>query len=155
MKKRLAFSFFLTFIALFLIASCGSSDKREIEELLSARKKAFETKNVELYLSCISPNYKQQKDGRSIGIEEIKKNFLSNVSIFDQVTMSYSDMSIYQKGEKADVVQKTTVEVRIENDKSRFQVNERLGLEKMEGKWKIVKESDADFLTGFVFGGKI
>lgn len=153
--KRRSILFFSALIVLFLIASCGSSDKREIEKLLSTRKEAFETKNVELYLSCISPRYKQEKDGSSIGIEEIKRNFLSNVSVFDQIKISYSDMSVYRRGKKADVVQKTTVEVRMENDRSRFQINEKLELEKIEGKWKIVKESNADFLTGFVFGGRI
>ncbi|HEX9830861.1 MAG TPA: hypothetical protein VGA94_04150, partial [Thermodesulfobacteriota bacterium] len=125
------------------------------EELLSRRHKAFESKDVDLYLSCISPDYKEEKGDQVIGIEDLKKNFLSNVSIFDQIEISYSDRSVYQQGEKADVVQKTAVEVTIENDQSRFQINEKLGLGKIKGKWAIVKESDADFLRGFVFGGKI
>jgi len=155
MRKRRTISFFSIFVLISLIVSCGNSDKKEIEELLSRRQKAFETKDFDLYLTCISQDYKEEKEGNVIGIEEIKKNFLSNVSIFDQIKISYSDRTIYQNGEKAELVQKTAVEVKIENDNSRFQINEKIGLEKINGKWEIVKESDGDFLKGFVFGGKI
>ncbi|MGH7808543.1 MAG: hypothetical protein ACRENT_10680 [Thermodesulfobacteriota bacterium] len=155
MKNRVLIFFLPIFVLLLLIVSCGKSDENEIEELLSRRHKAFESKDVDLYLSCISPDYKEEKGDQVIGIEDLKKNFLSNVSIFDQIEISYSDRSMYQEGEKAEVVQKTAVEVTIENDQSRFQINEKIGLGKIKGKWAIVKESDADFLKGFVFGGKI
>ncbi|MBI2487437.1 MAG: hypothetical protein HYW01_10875 [Deltaproteobacteria bacterium] len=155
MRNRVLFSLLPIFVLLLLIASCGKSDKKEIEELLSRRQKAFEAKDIDLYLSCISPDYKEEKGDKVIGIEDLKKDFLSNVSIFDQIKISYSDRSMYQQGEKAEVVQKTAVEVKIENDQSRFQINEKIGFEKIRGKWEIVKESDADFLKGFVFGGKI
>ncbi len=155
MRKRRAFSFLSSFVLIFLIVSCGNSDKKEIDELLSRRQRAFETKDIDLYLKCISQDYKEEKEGNAVGIEEIKRNFLSNVSIFDQIKISYSDRTIYQLGEKAELVQKTAVEVKIENDHSRFQINEKIRLEKINGKWEIVKESDGDFLKGFVFGGKI
>ena len=155
MKNRVLNFFLPIFVLLLLIVSCGKSDENEIEELLSRRHKAFESKDVDLYISCISQDYKEEKGGQVIGLEDLKKNFLSNVSIFDQIEISYSDRSVYQQGEKADVVQKTAVEVTIENDQSRFQINEKIGLGKIKGKWAIVKESDADFLRGFVFGGKL
>lgn len=155
MKNRVLNFFLPIFVLLLLIGSCGKSDENEIEELLSRRHKAFESKDVDLYLSCISPDYKEEKGDQVIGLEDLKKTFLSNVSIFDQIEISYSDRSMYQQGEKAEVVQKTAVEVTIENDQSRFQINEKIGLGKMKGKWAIVKESDADFLRGFVFGGKL
>lgn len=152
MKKNLSL-IFSVFILLLLITSCGSPDRKEIEDVLSKRKKAFETKNLELYLSCISPSYREEKNGQVIGIEEVKRNFLSNVSIFDQIKISYSDRTIYHKSERADVAQKTAVEVRIEKEEGHFLLKENLGFEKIKGRWKIVKESDADFLKGFVFGG--
>ena len=155
MKKRLTFSSVATFFLLILLFSCGGSDKKQVEELLSKRKEAFETKNIELYLSCISPGYSEEKNSQNIGIEEITNRFMQNVTPFDRIEISYSDRSIYQKGNKAEVAQKAAVEVSIEKDKSRFQINERLVLEKVGDKWLIVKEPEADFLTGFVFGGKV
>ena len=152
MRKRVLLAFTLIFL---LINSCGNSDKKEIEELLSRRQRAFETKNLELYLSCVAPDYNQKKGDEVIDIEHIKKNFLSNVSIFDQIRITQSDRTIYPNGDKAEVVQKIAVEVQIEKNQSRFQVKEKIGFEKIKGKWLIVKESDADFLEGFVFGGNM
>jgi hypothetical protein len=115
-------------------------------------------------MSCISPNYRQEKDGKVIGIEEIKKNFLSNVTLFDQIKVSHYDRNIYNTDKRVsasltvitsrvNVSQKTKVDVRLEEDNSRFQLSENIMFEKINGEWKIVKESDADFLRGFVFGG--
>ena len=147
-------SFFLpVFILLLVVSSCGKSDEEEIEELLSKRQRAFETKNVELYLSCISPDYKQKVDDTVIGIEQVKKNFLSNISVFDEIKLSPYDRSIYPDGKKAEVFQKVKVNVRIEKEENQFVMREKLGLEKVNGKWVVVKESDFDFLKGFVFGG--
>lgn len=155
MKNRVLVFFLPILVLSILILSCSKSDEKQIEELLSRRHEAFESKDVDLYLSCISADYHEEKGGQVIGLEDLKRNFLSNVSIFDQIEISYSDRSMYQRGEKAEVVQKTAVEVTIENEQSRFQINEKIGLGKVRGKWAVVKESDADFLKGFVFGGKI
>ncbi|MDA2918422.1 nuclear transport factor 2 family protein [Desulfobacterota bacterium AH_259_B03_O07] len=144
----------LLFISIIIFSiGCGSSDKREIGNILSKRQKAFETKDVEIYLSCISPNYEEKKKGEVIGIDEIKKKFLSNVSLFDSIEINSNDTSIYVQVDKALVAQKTDVRVKIDQDESLFRLDERLGFEKVDGKWLIVKESDTDFLEGFVFGG--
>lgn len=151
MRKKLSL-LFSVFILLSVSTSCGNSDREKIEGTLSKRKKAFETKNLELYLSCISPNYREEKNGRVIGIEEVKRNFLSNTSIFDRIKISYSNTTIYLNGEKADVAQRTAVEVKLEKEEGHFMLKENIGFEKIDGKWLIVKEPDADFLKGFVFG---
>ena len=150
-EKRLILLLLLVFIP-FLFTHCGKSDRDKIEDLLSKRQKAFETKNVNLYMSCISPTYRQEKDGKVIGIEEIKRNFLSNVTLFDQIRVSHYDRNIYNTDKRVNVSQKTKVDVKLEEDNSRFQLSENIMFEKINGEWKIVKESDADFLRGFVFG---
>jgi len=144
----------LLFISIIIFSmGCKGSDKREIEDILSKRENALETKDVDVYLSSISPNYKEGKNGKVFGVDEIKKQFLLNVSLFDSIDINSEDRSIYVQGDKAFVVQKTTVKVKIEDDESLFRLDERLGFEKVDGKWQIVKESDADFLEGYVFGG--
>jgi len=152
MREKRLILLLLVFIP-FLINHCVDSDRNKIEDLLSKRQKAFETKNVNVYMSCISPTYRQEKDGRVVGIEEIKKNFLSNVTLFDQIKVSHYDRNIYNTDKRVNVSQKTKVDVRLEEDNSRFQLSENIMFEKINGEWKIVKESDADFLRGFVFGG--
>jgi len=151
MRKKLSL-LFSVFILLSVSTSCGNSDREKIEGTLSKRKKAFETKNLKLYLSCISPNYRGEKNGQVIGIEEVKRNFVSNTSIFDRIKISHSYRTIYLKGEKADITQRNAVEVKLEKEEGHFMLKENIGFEKINGKWLIVKESDADFLKGFVFG---
>lgn len=137
-----------------LLASCGNSDRKEIESLLSQRQRALETKNLELYLECISPDYRADKNGEAIDIGKLKKQFETNVSLFDDIQISSKDQSIYIEGNRANVAQRTDVKLRIDNDKGAFRMSENLVFEKIDGRWKIIKESDADFLDGFVFGGK-
>jgi hypothetical protein len=152
MRKKL-FLFFSIFILLSVFTYCGNSDREKIEGVLLKRTKAFETKKLDLYLSCISLNYREKKNGQATGIEELKRNFVSNTSIFDQIKISHSNRTIYLNGEKADVTQRTAIEVKLEKEEGRFVFKENIGFEKINGKWLIVKESDADFLKGFVFGG--
>jgi hypothetical protein len=137
-----------------LLASCGNSDRKDIESVLSQRQKALETKNLVLYLECISPDYRVVKNGEVIDIAKLKKQFKTNVSLFDDIQITSKDRSIYIEGNRASVAQRTDVKLRIDKDKGAFRLNENLMFQKINGKWKIVKESDADFLDGFVFGGK-
>ncbi len=146
-------TFYFSVILICLIVSCGNSEDKAVEEVLSARTKAFETKNADLYMTLIAPDYRQEKKGKVIGVEEIKKNFLTNVSLFDTIALTNSDRTVYRDGDRAEVVQRTLVNAEVNQSKSRFKLNERMVLEKKNGKWLIVKESDADFLEGFVFGG--
>ncbi len=145
----------LLFICLIvLVGSCGNSDRKEIESVLSQRQRALETKNLELYLECISPGYRVDKNGEVIDIDKLKKQFETNVSLFDDIQISSKDQSIYIEGNRANVAQRTDVKLRIDKDKGAFRLSENLVFEKIDGKWRIIKESDADFLDGFVFGGK-
>jgi hypothetical protein len=137
-----------------LLASCGDSDRKGIESILSQRQSALETKNLELYLECISPSYRVEKNGEVIDIVALKKQFETNVSLFDDIQISSKDQSIHIEGNTANVAQRTDVKLRIDKDKGAFRLSENLVFEKIDGEWRIIKESDADFLDGFVFGGK-
>ncbi|HEX9666994.1 MAG TPA: nuclear transport factor 2 family protein [Thermodesulfobacteriota bacterium] len=137
-----------------LLDSCGNSDRKGIESILSQRQSALETKNLELYLECISPGYRAEKNGEVIDLDALKKQFETNVSLFDDIQISSKDQSIYIEGNTANVAQRTDVKLRIDKDKGAFRLSENLVFEKIDGKWRIIKESDADFLDGFVFGGK-
>ena len=142
----------LSLILVCIAVSCGNSEDKAIEDTLSVRNKAYETKDVNLYMTLIAPDYKQEKKGKVIGVEQIKKNFLTNVSLFDTIKLTNSERAINIVGNKAEVTQITLVNAVVNNTKSRFKVNDRIVLEKRNGKWLIVKESNADFLEGFVFG---
>lgn len=137
-----------------LLGSCGNSDRKEIESIMSQRRRALETKNLELYLECISPGYRVKKNGEVIDIEKIKKQFQTNVSLFDDIQITNKDQNIYIEGDKANVAQRTDVKLRIDKDRGSFRLSENLVFERIDGKWRIIRESNADYLSGFVFGGK-
>lgn len=150
--KLTPFLFVLLFA--FIIGSCGSQNNEEIEALLNKREEAIETKNVDMYMTLISPDYEvDQGINKVIGTEEIKKKFLSNVALFDDLELTNANRSIYERDGVTEVVQLTVVDASVDDTKNRFKVNEKIHLSQIDGKWFIVKESDADFLERFVFGG--
>lgn len=144
---------FAALLFIVLIASCGGQGDKEIDQVLDTRTKAFETKDLALYMTLISPDYKQEKKGKTVGLEEVEKNFRINVELFDKLAVRNADRTISSDGKKAHVVQKTYVDASIEGSKSKFRIIEKISLAKVNGKWLIVEESDADFFTGYVFGG--
>jgi len=145
---------FIFFIVISLITvSCGNSQNKEIEAALSERDHAIETKDADLYMTLISPDYNVEENSKVIGIEEVKKQFLSNVTLFDDLKVTHANRSIYERDNKIEVVQLTVVDASVNETKSRFKVNEKIQFEKIDGKWLIVKDSDADYLERFVFGG--
>lgn len=141
----------LTIILTLFAASCRSDDQKAIGEVMSLRKKAFETKDAELYMTLVAPDYKQEKRGKTIGPVEVRKNFEVNVKLFDTVRLTSTDMTIYTEGDRAEVFQKTLVEATDDQGKSRMRINEKLSFARENGKWLIVKESDEDFFYGYVF----
>lgn len=144
---------YLWIMPLLFLLACGNSQNKEIEEVLTVREEALETKNSDLYLTLISPDYSEEREGSTLTLEDVKKNFLTNVSLFDDLEIAHTDRSIYLKGNEAEVFQITKVTASINDSKSVFKLSEKIGLEKIGDKWLIVKESDADYFDGYVFGG--
>lgn len=96
-------------IILTLLISCGNSENTEIDRVLNIRATAFDTKNTDLYMSLISPDYMQEKKGKVIGVDDIKRNFENNVKLFDTLNIAHRDRTVYARGDKAEVVQITDV----------------------------------------------
>ena len=147
------FSTSLIIFLILIIIGCTSEDKKSISNILEKRELAFENKDEELYSSYISDNYNVQMEEKTLGKEDVLKNFRSNVLAFDKIDFSHKDRSIYIDKSKAKVVQKTTVKLQLDDQSSNYKLTEFLQLENENGQWKIVKESDIDLFRGFVFGG--
>lgn len=143
---------FLPFLFLF---SCSINDNKLIEQTLDMREKAYETGDVELFMTLVSPNYLSIKGGRTIKTGELKINFEGLSKFFDKIDLSHSNRSIYFEGDKAKVVQKSLVKIEMveEKIKTNFVMNEVIEMEKNNGKWLIIKEPEKDYAEGFVFGG--
>lgn len=112
--------FYCSAIIITLLISCGGGENSEIEEVLDTRTRAFETKNTELYMSLISPDYRQEKRGKVIGDADIKRNFESNVKLFDTLDVTNRDRTIYEQGDKAQVVQVTDVSVTLTESRTYY-----------------------------------
>lgn len=139
-------------VLMFFAVSCGSDQDKAIEEVMSLRTQAFETKDVDLYMTLIAPGYKQEKKGKIIGPGEIKKNFEVNVKLFDTLHITHTDRTVYQDGDRAEVFQKTLVDAVDDEGKSKLKLKEKILLARENGKWVIVRESDEDLFYGYVFG---
>lgn len=152
MIRQTAFLLLLPIIFLF---SCTDNDNKLIEQTLDMREKAYESGDVELFMTLVSPNYLSIQDGRTVKTGELKKYFEGLSKVFDKIDLSHSNRSIYLDGDKAKVVQKSLVKIEIveENIKTNFVMNEVIEMEKSNGKWLIVKEPEKDYIDGFVFGG--
>jgi ketosteroid isomerase-like protein len=148
MRTLLCLSIIFTLFAV----SCASDDQRAIKEVMSIRAKAFETKDADLYMTLIAPDYKQEKKGKTVGPGEVKKNFEVNVKLFDTIRLTSTDRTIYTEGDRAEVFQKTIIDATDDQGKSRLRIKEKLSLARENGKWLIVRESDEDFFYGYVFG---
>ena len=140
-------------IFILFAVSCGSPNNEEIEAFLSQREEAIEKKDVDSYMTLIAPEYEVEEGNKTVSREDIKKKFLSNVTLFDTLELTNANRSIYERDGVIEVVQFTVVDASVDQTKNRFKVNEKIHLSKIDEKWYIVKESDADFLERFVFGG--
>ena len=145
-------SLIILIFSLFAV-SCGSPNNEEIEAFLSQREEAIEKKDVDSYMTLIAPEYEVEEGNKTVSREDIKKKFLSNVTLFDTLELTNANRSIYERDGVIEVVQFTVVDASVDQTKNRFKVNEKIHLSKIDEKWYIVKESDADFLERFVFGG--
>jgi hypothetical protein len=144
---------FLFLILAFYAVSCGSPNNEEIDAFLSQREQAIEQKDVDTYMTLVAPEYEVEEGNKTFSREDVKKKFLSNVTLFDNLELTNANRSIYERDGVIEVVQFTVVDASVDETKNRFKVNEKIHLSKIDGKWYIVKESDADFLERFVFGG--
>lgn len=140
---------------LLLLLSCASSEHSKIEDVLKKRDEAFETSNVKLYASIISPHYEHKRGGKVLRFKDVINNFKGITVFFDKLKIDHTKRSIYVDDGRARVVQRTRVEVKMEKEgiKSRFTLIEKLELKKVGNRWFITKEADRDYAEGFVYGG--
>lgn len=144
--------FTILIISLVTLLGCEDKEEKQISELLSIREEAFEKKNSELYLACISSSYRVEVDGDIKTKESLLKDFKANTTPFDRIDISHKDRTIYQSNNEAKVVQKTKVILQIEGQTSNYELTEIIKLVKENKNWKISKESKIDLFRGFVFG---
>ncbi len=145
---------FLT-ISILLLLSCFNSDKKEINNLLDKRQKAFELKDEGLYSSLIVENYINDSNGKKIDKDGVINQFKINVSAFDKISFVKSKREIFVKKNSAKAILDTSIALTIDNETVNYSTKELLSFVKVDDKvWEISKESELDLFRGFVFGEK-
>jgi hypothetical protein len=131
MRKR-----FLSFLlpVLFLLA-CQISEEDKIYQILHRRQEALQSRDLSLYLSCISKAYEDKEED----FYRLQKRIEGYFKNFDRISYSSWDRFVQIDGETATVIQQFYLEVGKGEKKNHYSGKEAL-LFKKEGKdWRIIK----------------
>ena len=131
MRKR-----FLSFLlpVLFLLA-CQISEEDKIDQILNRRQEALQSRDLSLYLSCISKAY-EDKEEDFYGLQKRIEGYFKN---FDRISYSSWDRSVQIDGETASVIQQFYLEVGKGEKKNPYSGKEVLFFKKEGKDWKIIK----------------
>ncbi len=124
-------------VAVFLsgILSCGASPEAQIHKVLDKRKRGLEQKDIELYMSCVSSDYKDGRETYAI----IKQKTAGFFEAFDQIELTIEDRSIYVDGDSARVVEKYILTFNVPSGKKMGKAEQLFILRKEKDGWKIIK----------------
>jgi ketosteroid isomerase-like protein len=126
--------FFSFLLMVLLLQACTSSEKEKIERLLVQRAEAFQTKNLALYLSCISKDYQDKEED----FEKLKNRVSGYFETFDRIDYNAWDQSIQVESRNATATQQFRIEVEKKGSKNQYVGREVLHLHKQGGEWKII-----------------
>jgi len=124
----------LLFLGAILLASCSRSEQAQVEKVLESRRLGLETKDIELYMSSISPRYGGQAKGASL----LREKALEMMAGFDSIQMRVSSRQVSITDQSAEALQTFEVKVRKGEQVRELRGKEKIGLRKEEGGWKIV-----------------
>jgi len=130
---RRCIPFLLLTLSMFL--ACQISEEEKIHQTLNRREKAFQKKDLPLYLSCVSKAYRDKEEDFGQLQERIQGYF----STFDQIKYNNWDRSIHIEGDTATVIQQFHLEVERGGRTNRYSAKEALFLKKEGRKWKIIR----------------
>lgn len=121
-------------LTLFFIQACKTSDE-EIIQVLNQREEAFQKKDLSLYLTCISKEYRDRDED----FDRLRNRIRGYFENFDRIQYTSWDRSIHIQKGAAEVVQQFHLEVEKGGKRNRYSGKEALFLRKEGRKWKIIK----------------
>jgi len=133
-RQRTSLPLLLLFLGAILLASCSRSEQAQVEKVLESRRLGLETKDIELYMSSISPRYGGQAKGASL----LREKALEMMAGFDSIQMRVSSRQVSITDQSAEALQTFEVKVRKGEQVRELRGKEKIGLRKEEGGWKIV-----------------
>jgi len=133
-RQRAYLALLLLLLSAILLASDSLSHQAEVEKVMEARRLGLEKKDIELYMSSISPRYGGEAGGGSL----LRKKALDMMEGFDSMRMHISSRQVAITGRSAEALQTYEVQVRRGEQVRELRGKERIGLRKEEMGWKIV-----------------
>ncbi len=134
MRRRSSLPFLLLLLWAILAASCSRSEQAQVEEALENRRLGLEKRDIELYMSSISPRYGGQAESANL----LRKKALEMMTGFDSIQMNISSRQVSITDQSAEAIQTYEVKVRKGKEVRELRDKEKIGLRKEEGGWKIV-----------------
>jgi hypothetical protein len=122
-------------LTIFLLLSCTFSEENQIRKTLDRREEAFRKKDLSLYLSCISKDYRDKDED----FFRLQNRVGSYFKTFDRIEYTFWDRSLHIEGETGLVLQQFNLEVEKEGKKNRHSGKEALFFKKEGKDWKIIK----------------
>jgi len=122
-------------LTIFLLLSCTFSEENQIRKTLDRREEAFRKKDLSLYLSCISKDYRDKDED----FFRLQNRVGSYFKTFDRIEYTFWDRSLHIEGETGLVLQQFNLEVEKEGKKNRYSGKEALFFKKEGKDWKIIK----------------
>jgi hypothetical protein len=122
-------------LTIFFLLSCTFSEENQIRKTLDRREEALRKKDLSLYLSCISKDYKDKEED----FGRLQNRIGSYFKTFDRIEYTYWDRSVQIEGETAVVLQQFNLEVEKGGKRNRYSGKEALFFKKEGRAWRIMK----------------
>ena len=136
-KKKAGNTWILMVCGLILVCACAQDDRQLIIKTLQRREKALEKKNLNLYLDCISPAYRDS-DGQDLS--RLKQRFAEVVQAFTSIDFEPEQTLVYQNGLTATVIQEFVLHFQPQGEEPFARKGrEKIVLRKEKGAWKIIE----------------
>ena len=133
MGRKICRSLFVLVFWAILLPSCVG-EQAQVEKALEARRLGLEKRDIELYMSSISPRYGGKEGGAGI----LRQKALEMMDGFDSIRMHISSRQVTVSKLDAEAMQSYEVQVRRGDQVRELKGRERIGLRKEDGSWKIV-----------------
>jgi len=129
----------LCFIISVLCMSCGKqSAEGEINSLMDRRENAFNSKELQSYLTVFSGKYKDNKGG----IDALRKRVKKNFETIKTIRFVHVNRDIFVEEENAKIVQSftltCTMDINGKEEEYSIKGKEKFELKKIDSNWLIV-----------------
>jgi len=131
----------LLFVALFLLVAasgCDYLEKRRVRKTVENRAQALLKGDAKAYLAFFSPDYSDPW----LSFDVIRENVKKRLQQKPLPIMSFGNREISLQGDKAMVIEKFTIEDKVEGTPKRYDETQRLILERTPDGWKCSRGSE-------------